>query len=110
MLTFAHLKLYGYGWVLLILLREVTVTLARLVYLKQGKVIPAEWAGKVKVGFQIGSIYATLLLLIGLDGGFLVESQMGLRALFILHYLGIFLANVVTIFSGVRFFRGLVRS
>ncbi|MBI4368211.1 MAG: CDP-alcohol phosphatidyltransferase family protein [Candidatus Omnitrophica bacterium] len=110
MLTFAYLGLYGYGWVFLILLREATVTFARLIYLKRGKVVPAEQAGKIKVGFQIGSIYATLLLLIGLDGGFLVESQMGLRVLFILHYLGIFLANVVTVFSGVRFFRGLAKS
>src|SRR3990167_7632457 len=46
MFTFAYLELYGYEWVLVIFIREVIVTIARLIKLKQGKVIPAEGAGK----------------------------------------------------------------
>lgn len=108
MFTFASFRLYTIEWILPILMRELAVTVARLVSLRRGRVIPAEWAGKVKVGFQIGSIYATLVFLIAFDSGLFFEPEP--IVLFVcqsLHYAGIFLATVVTIASGVIFFHRL---
>ncbi len=110
MFTFSFLGLYSLWWVVPILVRELVVTGIRLVNLKQGRVMPAEAAGKIKVGFQIGSIYATLTFLLVLDRGIFLEPNSILRAsLQALHYLGIFLANIVTILSGIIFLYRLSR-
>ncbi len=104
MATFSFLKLYSFWWVVPIFVRELTVTTVRLIRLKQGRVIPAEMAGKVKAGVQITSIYFTLWFLMFMHKGF-SESQSFLFSLLqVLHYSGIFLANVITIISGVMFF------
>ena len=109
--TFSYLGLYSFWWVVPIFVREVVVTTIRLVSLKRGKVIPAEAAGKIKVGFQIASIYFTLIFLIFLDAGFVSESKPSLLFLFqALHYSGIFLADVITIISGAFFFRHLSKA
>ena len=109
--AFSYLGLYGVKWVLPILIREVVVTGTRLNYLRKGRVLPAEWAGKVKVGFQFGSIYATLVFLTLLDSGFFPsQSHPVLIAFRGIHYLGIFLANVVTVLSGIIFFNNLSRT
>lgn len=106
--TFSYLKFYSFEWVIPIAIREAAVTTVRLVLLAQGKVLPAEWAGKVKVGFQCGSIYATLVLLFGLDSRlFEVFGSVVIGLFTMLHYLGILLANVVTITSGILFFNRL---
>ena len=110
MFTFSFLGLYSFWWVIPILIRELVVTGVRLVSLKRGKVIPAEAAGKIKIGFQIGSIYATLVFLMMLDRGvFLEPKSLPLASLQALHYLGVFLANVVTLLSGIIFLYRLNR-
>ena len=109
--TFSFLKLYSVLWVVPILVREVVVTTIRLVSLKQGRVIPAEAAGKIKVGFQVASIYVTLVFLIIQDSASVSDSNSFLPSLFqVLHYAGIFLANIVTLVSGFIFFYHLRRS
>ena len=106
--TFAFLRLYSFEWLVPIVLREGLVTGARLIFLKKGKVIPAESAGKIKVGFQIGSIYATIVFLLAFDSGFFYQEEPVILFFFqTLHYVGIFLAVVVTIWSGVIFFHRL---
>lgn len=106
MFTFAYLELYGYEWVLVIFIREVIVTIARLIKLKQGKVIPAEGAGKIKVGFQIGSIYATLIFVMLFDSGLFFHPEPYFLFVFqSIHYLGIFLAVLTTVISGILFFQ-----
>lgn len=108
MLTFSRFELYTFEWIVFIFMRELTITIARLVNLKKGKVIPAEWAGKVKVGFQIGSIYATLLFLLAFDSGLFWKPAAVILFVFqSIHYLGIFLATIVTMTSGVIFFHRL---
>jgi len=104
MATFSFLRLYSFWWVVPILVRELAVTTVRLVNLKQGKVIPAEAAGKIKVGVQIASIYVTLGFLMVLDKGSVELGSFLLNLFQILHYFGIFLANIVTVISGVIFF------
>jgi len=105
MMTFCHFRLYGWEWIALILLREVTVTATRIYYLVKGRAIQAEWAGKLKVGFQIGSIYATLLFLMAYDAG--IGDVQLVRALKDLHWGLILVANAITVFSGALFFSKL---
>lgn len=107
LITFCLFKLYSFWWIVLIVLREVVVTSVRFVYLSRGKTLAAEWAGKIKVGFQIASIYFSLVLLMLIDSR--VFSAEVITVWRILHYLAIFLANVTTVISGVLFFRGLLR-
>lgn len=106
MLSFAAAGLYAYGWIFLILIREIVVTATRVVLLQRGRVIPAEQAGKIKFGFQVGSITATFLYLLLFryvqDGPFVLFFHG-------VHYLGIFLANLITVYSGLVFFYQLAR-
>ncbi|OGW85482.1 MAG: CDP-diacylglycerol--glycerol-3-phosphate 3-phosphatidyltransferase [Omnitrophica bacterium RIFCSPHIGHO2_02_FULL_46_11] len=108
MTVFAILELYAFEWVIVIFIREITVTFARLVYLKKGNVLPAEWAGKVKIGFQITSVYLTLLFLLAFDSHlFFKDEPFVLFAFQSAHYLGIFFATVLTVISGAMFFKRL---
>lgn len=100
--VFSYLGLYSFWWISIIFLREIIVTIVRLVLLRQGKVIPAEQAGKLKVGFQIGSIYASFLFLMSRGTGFFFEPIFQ-----ILNMTGILLANALTIYSGLTFFFNL---
>ena len=108
MAAFAYLKLYAFEWVVPIVLREAAVTAVRLNLLRKGRVIPAEWAGKVKIGFQIGSIYATLVFLMAQDSAINFSPAL-FQLIQILHYLGIFLAVSVTVVSGLSFFGRLAK-
>lgn len=105
MFFFAWIGLYAYGWIFLIVIRELGVTITRMVLLQKGKVIPAERTGKVKFGFQVGSISATFLYLFFLDHA----EGPWLPWFGALHYLGIILANVITVYSGFTFFYQLAR-
>ena len=108
MSTLSLMKFYPFEWIALIFVREFAVTMARFIKLGKGNVIPAEWAGKMKVCFQYGSILSTLLLMTALDSSFLgFDSSPALQFLYALHYLGILLAVILTLCSGLIFFHRL---
>ena len=108
MAGFAHYDLYLVEWVVLIGVRECLVTIWRLALLGRGKVLPAEWAGKIKVGFQVGSIYATFVYLSVSDSGLFDPSfAIVLLGFEWIHDVGIFLATLVTVTSGMIFFHRL---
>lgn len=108
MFSFAFRGLYALEWVVPIAVREISVTGFRLIHLKRGRVIAAEFAGKLKVSFQIGSVTATLILMMFLDSGLSLHvPSLLLRGLVLIHDLGIFFANIVTLASGISFFRRL---
>ena len=107
MITFMYLRLYRIEWILPIIFREAAVTATRFIQLKRKNVIPAEWAGKIKLGFQIGSIYASLIYLSVHDGELFSGTPWALTFFQWFHYLGIILANFFTISSGIRFFQRL---
>ena len=106
MFVFVYLGLYSFAWIFFIIVREVAVTYTRLIRLKNGKVIPAEWAGKIKVGFQITSVSISLILLTYLDT---TEGNASIffSALNFANYAALFLANFFTISSGFLFFKRL---
>ncbi len=106
MLVFVYLGLYSFAWIFFIIVREVAVTTTRLIRLQKGKVIPAEWAGKVKVGFQITSVSISLILLTYLDTIEWNESDL-FPILNVINYAALLLANFYTISSGYMFFKRL---
>jgi CDP-diacylglycerol---glycerol-3-phosphate 3-phosphatidyltransferase len=105
MFAFVAQGLYSIEWVIPIAVREIAVTAIRIVRLRRGQVLPAEWAGKMKVGFQILSIAATLFFLMAFDSGlFYAPEPIVLFVFQTFHYVGILLALITTVASGVIFF------
>ena len=103
--TFAYFGLFGFEWAVIILVREVVVTIARMIKLKQGKVLPAEGAGKIKMVFQIGSIYTVLFYMILFDSHLFFQPEPYFLFVFqSVYYIFIFVALLVTVISGVLFF------
>ncbi len=100
----SHLRLFSAWWLAPIFIREVGISIVRLFYLKKKIVIPAESAGKMKMGVQ----FATVVI------GFtvLLASGYGVRAgwfnvlnLFLQFML--FVSNLMAIMSGVMFLKKL---
>jgi len=96
--TFCYFDLYHFFWIFFILLREISVTAVRLYLITAGKVIPAEKAGKYKVGVQAVCVYLTYAYWIALTSG---AAHLDLFEK--LHYVGIGLANLITVYSGILF-------
>ncbi len=89
------------GWmVLLIVARELLITLLRMVALAKGKALPAEAAGKVKAAFQMGTISAVLLFLVAREmfavGWWVLRVDAILQGI-------IFLTVLLTLSSGASF-------
>jgi CDP-diacylglycerol---glycerol-3-phosphate 3-phosphatidyltransferase len=111
MFVFALFSLYSVELVIVILVREVVVTITRVMRLVKGDVLPAEWAGKIKVGFQITSVYFTFVYLFLTD--LELSGKIGSTLLAVsqrAHYLGIYLAVFLTVASGIHFFYRLDQS
>ena len=103
--TFSYLGLYGIEWIVLIAAREILVTWTRFMLLVRGRVVSAEGMGKLKVGIQIVSIYFSFIFLIAGDiYGEWGRGEAALPFFEMLHFIGIALANVITVVSGATFF------
>ena len=111
LLVFWIYGLFSIVWIILILIREIAVTFARLIRLIKGEVIPAEWAGKIKLGFQIGSVYSLFIFLLLADSAFPHTSfgPIGLSLSRALYFFALFITNVITAFSGGLFFYRLMK-
>ncbi len=61
MFIFASLEILSWWMVILIAAREVLVTASRILLVTEGKVIPAEKAGKLKTALQITTVSVVLV-------------------------------------------------
>lgn len=102
--VFMSMRLIAPWMFAVILIREVTVTAARLQAMRQGRILAAEPAGKVKTVFQIAAVFAILFFTI------FVELTMKFHwpsSLIIPLYQGIRLlmsaVAAITFFSGLSF-------
>ncbi|MDP2913707.1 MAG: CDP-diacylglycerol--glycerol-3-phosphate 3-phosphatidyltransferase [Candidatus Omnitrophota bacterium] len=68
-LAFVEMKLIPAWMVVIIILREITITGLRVFALARGKVIPADEGGKQKMVSQVAAILAILLFLIFREAG-----------------------------------------
>lgn len=102
--VFMSMRLIAPWMFAVILIREVTVTAARLQAMRQGRILAAEPAGKIKTVFQIMAVFAILFFVI------FVELTMRFHwssSLIIPLYqgIGLWMSAVVaiTFFSGLSF-------
>lgn len=68
-LAFVEMNLVPAWTVLIIVLREITITTLRLAAYAKGKVIPADEAGKHKMVSQVAAIFVILLFIIFREAG-----------------------------------------
>lgn len=94
MASFAAKGIYSYWFLVPIFIREIAVTFCRMVWLRQGQAIGAERAGKLKLSFQVASVFFSFLYL-GAPNG----------VTFTLNHLFISLALILTLISGFFFFQ-----
>jgi CDP-diacylglycerol--glycerol-3-phosphate 3-phosphatidyltransferase len=101
LIVFAMLHLV-YWWVaILIIFREVFVTIHRFYLLSKGEVIGAEKSGKLKMGSQVTMIIVTLLWLIASKLNYSPQLSEHLHTT---ANITIWLALILTILSGVDYF------
>jgi CDP-diacylglycerol--glycerol-3-phosphate 3-phosphatidyltransferase len=106
MSVFSFLKLYSIVWVILIALREISVTAVRFYYLKTGKVIAAETMGKAKAVSQNVSLLISYFYLFTRDH-FSHWSHWPSAVTEALHFMNHFfllIALILTLVSGFTFF------
>ena len=102
-ISFACLGIYSFWWLVPIIVREVLVTILRLVLLYKGAVIPAEKLGKVKVGFQIASLTAAWLCLLMNEYAADTSFSPLYNPLRIILYLSLACSIFFTLYSGIMF-------
>jgi CDP-diacylglycerol---glycerol-3-phosphate 3-phosphatidyltransferase len=107
-IVFSYLGVLQPWMVVLVFMREISVTVSRLVRMSRGQVIAAEKAGKIKTCFQIGTIGVILLFLVleksnysrqwssGVESGWIAVIQMLM-----------FITVILTVNSGVSYFLNL---
>ena len=103
--VFAQKGLFSFWWVIPIAIREIWVTGIRLVFLRRGVVIGAESLGKIKTVSQMLTLLVAFgVLLLPENAGSLMHNILSSVLFFCL-----VLSNVLTLLSGIQFFRKLPR-
>lgn len=97
--VYASLGIFSPWWLIPLFAREIFVTIARLLLLAKGKVIAAESAGKIKVGFQVASLCLAWIVLMMRQYG---SNGVGI-SLYVLFYFSLLGAVGSTVYSGVLF-------
>jgi len=101
--VFAYLGLFPFWIFWIILIREVTVTLARLYLLMDNKIIAAEMAGKIKTTIQFIALFTIYMRLMLIDH-FNVDQSIIIMTEYLM-YGFLALTLILTIYSGLSFFR-----
>ncbi|MBD3304464.1 CDP-diacylglycerol--glycerol-3-phosphate 3-phosphatidyltransferase [Candidatus Woesearchaeota archaeon] len=103
--TFSYLGLFSWWFVIIIAIREITVTAARMYFLAKKTAIPAARSGKIKTILQFASLGAAFLHLIAIDH----IPAIAQYTYFFMHSL-LIIAVILTIYSGLVFFRNLMKA
>ena len=98
---FSRMHLMAWWMFVIILIREVLVTVIRLKAVRKGKMLAAEGAGKVKTVSQITVIVLFLAYLILHEQSF--HAGLLLNYLFQLNYFLLYWVVAITVFSGASF-------
>ena len=98
------------GLVAVIACREISVTAVRIFALTNGKVIPAESAGKLKAAFQMGAVLVVLIYRVGIEWAPTHELIKAHREIWSLAMNGVMTGAVIlTVWSGGIFFNSLAK-
>jgi CDP-diacylglycerol--glycerol-3-phosphate 3-phosphatidyltransferase len=102
----AHIGLIAWWIVIVIAVREVLVTGSRLLAMRQGQVLAAERAGKVKTVVQIIAVSAILLYLVARESDLCSSWFFHVQDLWQTVDQGLLiLAVILTVTSGIDYFR-----
>jgi CDP-diacylglycerol--glycerol-3-phosphate 3-phosphatidyltransferase len=105
---FVQLGVLQVWMVLLISIREIAVTISRIVRLRRGQVIAAEKAGKIKTVFQIVSVSVVLLFLILEKSKFSQNWSQGVETGWgVIIYVLMVITVLLTVNSGISYFLNL---
>ena len=105
-MIFVQLGVVQFWMVAVIFLREIIVTVSRLLAVRHGRVIAAEKSGKLKTVFQIGSIFVILAFLILERTSFSSGHAYKAEGVFLSIINFLMLVTVfLTLISGIFYFR-----
>lgn len=104
--TLAHLGLLPWWMFIVIAVREVAVTVSRLLAMAKGHVLAAEKLGKIKTVLQMGSITLILLFLVFLQYPFFRDFYTA-QGIWLIVIEWMLRATVfITVLSGITYFMG----
>ena len=102
----AHIHMIAWWMFIVIAIREVLVTVSRLLAIRHGQVLAAEQAGKIKTVVQIIAVSAILLYLVAQQSEICSFWFYNVQNIWQLTNQGLMiLAVILTIFSGIEYYR-----
>lgn len=96
----ATIEMVPWWMVVVIAIREVAVTVSRLLIMRKGQVLAAEGAGKIKTVMQITAVSSMLLYLIAEQSGYGGRQGLWVK----LNYILMLAAVAVTVYSGIDYY------
>ena len=102
----AHIGMIAWWMFVVIALREVLVTVSRLVAMRQGQVLAAERAGKIKTVVQIITVLSILFYLVAQQSEFCSYWFYNVQRIWLGANSALMLAAVIlTVYSGIEYYR-----
>ena len=90
----------------MIAIREILVTASRLVIMRQGQVLAAERAGKIKTVAQITAVSVILLYLVAQQSEYCSYWFYNVQRIWLgLNYALMLVVVILTVYSGIDYFR-----
>ena len=90
----------------MIAIREMAVTASRLLAMRQGQVLAAEHAGKIKTVVQIIAVSVILLYLVAQESAYCSSWFYSVQRIWLnVNDVMMFAAVILTVYSGIDYFR-----
>ena len=106
----AHIGMIAWWMFIMIAIREILVTASRLVIMRQGQVLAAERAGKIKTVVQIVAVSAILLYLVAQQSEFCSFWFYNIQRIWLgVNYALMLVVVILTVYSGIDYFRNKSR-
>jgi len=100
----AHIGMIAWWIFIVIAIREIFVTVSRLLAMRQGKVLAAERAGKIKTVVQIIAVSSILLYMVAQQSEYSSWFSQVQHPWHLINQGILLLAVILTIYSGVEYF------
>ena len=102
----AHIGMVAWWMFIVIAIREILVTASRLVAMRQGQVLAAERAGKIKTVMQIVAVSFILIYLVAQQSEFCSFWFYNVQRIWLgVNYALMLAAVILTVYSGIEYFR-----
>ncbi|MBF0511505.1 MAG: CDP-diacylglycerol--glycerol-3-phosphate 3-phosphatidyltransferase [Candidatus Omnitrophica bacterium] len=103
--VFARMGIIALWMFAVIAIREIVVTISRIMAMQKGKVLAAERAGKIKTVCQISAISFILLYLTFQQSGLFISCFHAIQPLWaLINQVWMILAVILTVYSGIEYF------